>query len=407
MNQFTNLVLQWHHELSNHIVFAVGILLLGGYFLGSLAERLKLPSITGFIIAGLLLGPSCLGFVHHDLDKQLASITEIALSVIALVIGSEFKLSKLRKLGSRIIVITLFQLFATSILVTFALVLAGMSFPVAALLGAIASATAPAATVAIIRSLKARGKFVDYLYGVVALDDAGCIILFGIVAAFAGAHLGGESHFSAAILHSILEIIKVIMAGIVTGLAIHLFVNRLKRKNAVMLVSLGLVMLLCGTAIVFEFSMLLSCMTAGALMVNLSSKNLKVINSLNSLSPPLYAAFFAIAGTELNLGVLTSERVLLLGTIFVFARAVGKYGGVYFGAAVSHSEPLIKNYLGLCMLPQAGVAIGLVLYIQNSGIIPDINMSNMIMNIVLFSVLFNELTGPPLSKFAVIRGAKL
>lgn len=383
------------------------MLLLGGYILGALAEKIKLPSITGFIIAGLLLGPTCLGFVHHDLNEQLGSITEIALSIIALVIGSEFKLSKLRKLGSRIIVITLFQLFATFLLVTIALILVGMKPSIAALLGAIASATAPAATVAIIQSLKARGKFVDYLYGVVALDDAGCIILFGVIAAFAGSHLGGESKFSYTILHSILEIVKAIAAGIVTGILIHTFVRNIRRNNAILLVSLGLVMLLCGTAIVFEFSMLLSCMMAGALMVNLSSKNLKVIESLNTLAPPLYAAFFAIAGTELNLGVLTSGKVLLFGIVFVTARAIGKYGGVYLGAAVSRSESLIKNYLGLCMLPQAGVAIGLVLYIQNSGLIPDIDISNMIMNIVLFSVFFNELTGPPLSKFAVIRGAKL
>lgn len=401
-------LIQLKDEISRHLVFGVGILLMGSYFMGRLAERVNLPAITGFILAGLLLGPSMIGLVHSDLDVTLASVTEIALALIALVIGSEFSLRKLRAIGRPVVIITLFQLFAASILVTAGLVLAGMPLELAAILGTIASATAPAATVAIIRDLKARGPFVDYLYGVVALDDAGCILLFASVAAVASNSLGAGAGMLISIMHALVEIVASIVLGAIAGWLLHLLTRYRKRSNEVMIVSLAMVLVLSAVSNIFHLSALLSSMAAGMVMANLSKKTHSIVSVLDSLSPPLYAAFFAIAGTELKLGVLTSPSILLLGGIFVIARGIGKVAGVRIGAVAAGADPLIRKYLGFGMLPQAGVAIGLVLFLDT---IPYFAMNQQVtatlVNIVLFSVLINELAGPPLSRYAVIRGAKL
>ncbi len=401
-------LMQLRDEFSRHIVFGMGVLLTGSYFMGRLAEKLNLPSITGFILAGLLIGPSCLGLVHTDLEGALASVTEIALALIALVIGSEFRLKKLKSIGKPVLLITIFQMTATFLLVTIGLMLAGMKSEIAALLGAIASATAPAATVAIIRNLKARGPFVDHLYGVVALDDAGCVLLFGLVSAVASNTLGADTGALLTILHAVTEILLSLLIGAVAGWLLHLLTRSSRRKNEMLIICLGILLLLSAVANLFHLSALLAAMTTGAVLTNLSRRTHRIITTMDSLSPPLYASFFAIAGTELNLSILTSGNVLLLGGIFVLARAVGKIGGVFAGASAAGSDRLIKKYLGLGMLPQAGVAIGLVLFLQSMPyFMANTEISATIVNVVLFSVLVNELAGPPLSRYAVTRGATL
>jgi Kef-type K+ transport system membrane component KefB len=305
-------------------------------------------------------------------------------------------------------VITVFQLFAAFIAVTGGLYLAGMNLAFAAIMGAIASATAPAATVAIIRDLKARGPFVDHLYGVVALDDAGCILLFASVTAIASNSLGASAGLLGNILHAMLEIGASIVLGGFAGWFLNFLTKKRTRANEILIITLAVILILSAVSNTFHLSALLSSMTAGAVMANLSRKIHRVVASLDSLSPPLYAAFFAIAGAELNLSIFTSPSILLLGGVFVMARGVGKVLGVRFGAIAAGSDPLIRKYLGFGMLPQAGVAIGLVLFLDT---IPYFAHNHEIMtsliNIVLFSVLFNELAGPPLSRYSVIRGAKL
>lgn len=407
-SDFFAIFLNLREVFSQHIVFGVGILLTGSYFMGRLAERVKLPAITGFILAGLLLGPSCIGLVHQNLDETLASITEIALALIALVIGSEFSLKKLRTIGKSVIIITIFQLIGTFVLVTGGLVLAGLQLEFAAILGAIASATAPAATVAVIRELKARGPFVDHLYGIVALDDAGCVLLFASVAAIAGSSLGSSASLFNTVSHAFVEILASLLLGAFSGWILHLLTRKKRRTNEVMIISLGLILLLSAVSNTLHLSALLASMTAGAVMSNLSRKTHRILNSLDSISPPLYAAFFAIAGTELNLSVLTSGPILLLGGVYVLARAAGKIGGTHLGATAAHSDPLIRKYLGSGMLPQAGVAIGLVLFLDTMPYFTQNHeITSMMINIVLFSVLINELAGPPLSRYAVVHGATL
>jgi Kef-type K+ transport system membrane component KefB len=411
IGDISSYLLALRDTFSVHLVFGVGILLTGSYFLGKLAVRIGVPAITGFIVAGLLLGPSALGFVHENLAESLDMVTELALAIIALVIGSEFNISKLRRIGRAVVVITLAQLLATFLIVTAAVSLTGMlPLPAAALLGAIASATAPAATVAIVRDLKARGPFVDHLYGIVALDDAGCVLLFSVVAAFAGTSMGGASApLLGSILHAMAQICSALLLGALAGFLLHLATKKLERNNEIFIISLGLVCILTAVATSLHISPLLAGMVAGAVLANFSHKSIKVLTVLDSLSPPLYAAFFAIAGTELDFSVFSSGPVLLLGLVFIVARAVGKYGGVLAGAVVARSDRLIKRYLGLAMLPQAGVAIGLALFLQTAPFLQEglHEYSRLMVNVVLLSVFVNELAGPPVSRYAVIRGATL
>ncbi|HDR91281.1 MAG TPA: hypothetical protein ENN75_03420, partial [candidate division Zixibacteria bacterium] len=190
MHSITNIIFAFRDILNQHVIFGVGVLLLGGYFFGKLAQRLKLPAVTGYIVAGLLLGDSFTGLIHVQMTPNLRIITDIALGIIAVTIGGEFNRSKLRRLGMDIVVITAIQLVATFAIVSAALFLFKLPLVYSLLLGAIASATAPAATVVIIQELRARGDYVDTLYGVVALDDAGCVVLFALVFAFVASFAG-------------------------------------------------------------------------------------------------------------------------------------------------------------------------------------------------------------------------
>lgn len=396
--------------VSLHPVFGIGILLVGSWFLGRLAAKIRLPSITGFIIAGVILGPGLLGMVHADHRAEMGIITEVALAVIALVIGGEFSARKLRKTGASVMVIATAQLLLTFLLVTGGLYFSGLAgLPVSAMLGAIATATAPAATVAIVRELKARGPFIDHLYGVVALDDAGCVLIFSLATAFAGASLNqAGAGASAFILHGLREIAGSLALGAAFGAAIRLATSGSDRTNEIYIVSLGLVCLMTALATTYGCSPLLSGMAAGTVLANSPRGSWKVMNTLEQISPPLYAAFFAIAGTELDLSVFASREILTMGAVFVVARALGKYYGVWAGARLSGSDPLLRRYLGFAMFPQAGVAVGLALFVQSVPFLEGFpQLTSIIVSVTLLSVFVNELTGPPISKYAIVRGATL
>ncbi len=418
--------------LGQHALFSLGILLLLGFLAGKLVSRIGLPEITGFIVAGLLIGESFLGLVPHHMDEGLGLITEVALGLIALTIGGEFYWVKLKRLGQAIVVVTLVQLAATFLFVSVALAVLRMPLPFALLLGAIASATAPAATVAIVQSLRARGTFIDYLFGVVALDDAGAVILFGVVFAIASSiladataggvaaaaavdavHAAGSSHGPiTVVLHALAEVGLSIGLGVVTGVFIHLLSRRRSNQNEVMITTLGILFFATALAVVFRLSPLLTNMTAGALIINLSPDNHRIFRILRPLTPPIYALFFVIAGTELRPEVFLDPEIMLFGGAYIIARAIGKYGGVWVGCRVAGTSAAIRNYLGFCMLPQAGVAIGLVLLIEASPAMAALpadmqSVINTMVNIILLSVFVNELIGPPLSRLAIVRGNEM
>mgnify|MGYP006274103311 CR=1 FL=1 len=406
-------ILELRDLLNHHPLFALGILLVIGYGLGKLANTVKLPEITGFIIAGILMGDSVTGIIPRHMGEGLKLVTEIALGLIAVTIGGEFYAVKLRRLGKGIVIITLVQIFATFLVVTVALAVFRMPLPFALLMGAIASATAPAATVAIVQSLRAQGLFVDYLYGVVALDDAGAVVLFGVTFAVASGMLGTEAvNAGALILHAFGEVGLSLVVGVVVGVLVHLTTRRRRNLREVMILTLGFLFLSTAVAIVAHLSPLLANMAVGAVLINLSPDNHRIFRGLEPFTPPIYALFFVIAGTELRPATIVQSGALVLGLVYIISRAIGKYGGVFLGAQISKVAPRIRNNLGVCMLPQAGVAIGLVLLIQASpvtaGLPPEAaRIVETMINIVLFSVFVNELIGPPLSKQAIIRGNEM
>ncbi len=391
-------------------LLVIGLLLLAGTFLGQLAAKFRLPEVTGFVVAGLLMGDAVLGLVHHNHSATLSMVTEVALGLIALTIGGEFYWIKLKRMGKAVLIITAVQLFASFGAVSLSLVLFGMELPFAMMLGAIASATAPAATVAIVQALRARGPFVDHLYGVVALDDAGCVVLFGVVFAVASGMLQPDSSSGAMlVLTACGEVLLSVLLGAVSGLTIHLLTRKRSNTSELLILTLGVFLVTTAIALSLHLSPLLTNMACGALIINMGARNHRIFRSLEPISPPIYALFFVLAGTELEPGVALRGEILLLGSVYVVFRALGKYAGVYVGAVLGKSETAIRNYLGFCMLPQAGVAIGLVLLVENSPLLSSIeagarqNIDTMV-SIVLLAVFVNELLGPPLSRWALIRG---
>ncbi len=408
MNELNSELHHLWEYLHVHPLFAAGVILVAGYYLGRMARVVKLPEITGYIFAGLLVGKSFLHIVPHEVERSLGIFTQIALGLIALTIGGEFSFSKLKRLGKNVAVVTVIQITAAFLMVSLALWALRLPLPVALLAGAIASATAPAATVHIVQTLKAHGTFVDMLYGVVALDDAGCVILFSVIFSMAGSMLGisGSGHgIGAALGHILLEI----GLGAVGGYLIHQATCRLRSENEVQIITLGFFFSYTVLVMGLGMSPLLTNMAAGTILINMSPRNHRIFKALQPITPPLYAMFFVLAGMELDPVQFLNPVILLMGSVYIIFRALGKYGGVYLGCRMVGTDARIRNYLGFCMLPQAGVAIGLMDIVSEmhlgEGTPPEAASAIIALNsIILMSVFINEIFGPPISKFALIRG---
>ena len=397
---------------ANHVIFSVALLLLVGYLMGNLAEKIKLPAITGYIVAGILLGGNALSLIRPENMHMLYVLSEITLSFIAVIIGGEFSFQKLKLYGKNIVILTLAQMLLTFFLVSFGMLLVGLPSYIAFVLGAISAATAPAATVVIVEKLKAKGKFVDYLYGIVALDDAGTVIIFSIAFAISATLMGAANvAISSSVLHAFKEVLFSLVIGILGGLATHYSTIKKRNMNEVKILALGFIFLSTSISLGLGLSPLIANMALGMVLINMSKKNVRILFSFEPLTSPLYAIFFGIAGVELDLAIFSDGSVLLAGFTFIILRAIGKYSGVFLASWGLGMDKNIRNYLGLSLLPQAGVAIGLVLFVQASPVVANLSpgvhleISKMI-NIVLMSVFFNEIIGPPLSKYAIVKNLK-
>ncbi len=403
--------------LAEHPMFTIGVLLFVGYLIGKLATRLHLPAITGYIIAGLLMSHSVTGIFPEGLHDSLRIVTEIALGLVALTIGAEFSLTKLRQIGRHIMIITVCQIVIVFFAVAGLLFAFGMALPFALLLGIIATATEPAATVAEVQTLRARGRFVDYLFSIVALDDASCVILFSLLFAFVSRLLYGAAVEDTMVIVQVLWAIKEIFISLLLGIVAGFILSRMTRNkqgsNEILIIALGILFITTALAVTMNLSPLLTNLAAGSVLINLSPRNHRILRILEPLTPPVYALFFVIAGTELDYRIVMQPGLLLLGLVYVGSRGVAKYAGVYLGCRISRVEPSIRDNLGWCMLPQGGVALGLILLIQSAPIMTRVEMPEVeamlinMLNIVLICVFFSELIGPPLSKMGLIRGAEI
>ena len=415
MDRLLGAVAEFRDLLGTHILFTIGAMLLVGYMAGRLCARIGLPEITGYILAGILVSPTVFGLVPYHLTPSMGVITEVALGLIALTIGSEFSWVKLRRTGREIVMIAVAELVGVYVVVLAALLAVGLELPYALILAAIATASSPAVIVAIVQDLRAHGRFVDYLYGAVALVDAGTVILFGISFSVAVGLMGLSAAGAgpgALVGAALAEVVLSLVAGVIAGILFHAGLRNRGRTNEILLITLGGAFVLTAVAIVFHLSPLLVNMTAGAVLINLSPRHHRVFQTLGPLTPPIYALFFVLAGAELRLGILAQPQILLYGGAYVVSRALAKYGSVWLGAAWAKAPATIRDNLGLCLFPQAGVALGLVLLVQAPPVASLMSADQRLMveamvNVVLLSVFVNQIIGPPLATRAILRGNEM
>lgn len=388
----------------NNILFYLSIVLFVGFIVGKLVSLIKLPNVTGYLIAGLLLGPYILGVIPKDAVSQMGIISNVALGIIAFNIGSEFSIQHLKKLGSKVIIITLLQAIGAFVLVLAAMTLIfNQSFPFSIVIATIATATAPAATLLVIKQYQAKGPVVDTLLPVVALDDAVCIISFSIASSIAKTIINPATSTSIimTILTPLWEIALAIIIGAVGGFIICIFKSKIKNEGELLLVTFATILITVALCSMLNVSELIACMMVGTIVTNLVSNSLSIFKSIDRITLPIYVAFFTLSGAELDLGILRSVGIVGIG--YIVARAAGKIVGAYLGAKLTNMPDTVQKYLGITLLPQAGVAIGLSIAAQS--ILPE--YSSAIRTIVLSATFIYELIGPVLTKIALAKAKEI
>ncbi len=391
------------------LTLGIAILLSAGLLAAKIAQLLKLPSVTGFIVAGLLLGPSFLGFVPYETVGDLEHFTQIALMLIAFGIGEHIELRRLGKVAGDVGYISVVQAVAAFVLVAAgtwitAVLITGNdsssldNFILALLLGAVAVATAPAALLHVVREMGARGVFTSTLMAIVAVDDGIAIMIFGI--AMSVAHqLAAPGTFSTleAVWKCVYEIVFSLGLGVITGLLIDFVLNKLHNRGEMLTGGLAL-LLLCGEITRFlQMSPLLAGMAAGFTIINRAERDVRLFRALNAFEPPIYVLFFTLAGLHLDLSAL--KLAGWIGIVYFVTRVIGKVAGSWLGGIMAGSTATVRNYLGLALIPQAGVAIGLVIMVSNDPRLAA--WSTVITPVVLAGVIFSELLGPLLVRLAI------
>ena len=380
-------------------ILNLGLILLLGLLAERLIQKIKLPTVTAFIIAGILLGPSLLNLINPQLIGSSGLISNIALGIIAFSLGESFLFSSFKEIGRPVIYISLIAALLPCILVTIGLYfLLEQPLYVAILFGAISSATAPAATLMVIREYKARGSLTNTLLGVVAIDDAWCLIVFSLSFAFSKDMLQGEANPSwfKVIYPFIKEIIFVIILGSLTAFTCNFISRYIKLKSDLLIYILGFLLLNTGLALYFHLSLLLTNIIFGAVLVNISTTSFKFFDLIKSVDAPLYLVFFILAGANLEIALL--QGVWIFGLAFIILRSSGKILGAYLGGYLSKAEHKIRKYLGWGLLPQAGVAIGLALIVKEE--FPQVG--NILFPTIIATTVFYEIAGPIFTRYALI-----
>lgn len=383
-------------------LLALAIALSAGLILNRVVKKLGLPNVTGYLIAGLIIGPCLLNLFPKEALADTKVITEVALGFIAFSIGAEFKFADMKRIGASVFTITLFQALAACIFVNIALFILGFPAPVAITLGAIATATAPAATLMVIRQYNAKGPVTGILLPVVALDDAIGLIIFSVSLAVAEVlESGNKLSITTMLIDPIIEIASSIIGGAVIGLILCWAMRYFKSSSNRLCLVITVVIM--GTAIssTLNLSGLLFNMCIGAVLANMRNDFESILAINDQWTPPLFLIFFVISGAELDLKVLPS--VGLLGIAYLIARSLGKYFGALFGSVITHQDENIKKYLGLTLLPQAGVAIGM------SQIVIDALplYGGQIRAVVLSATLIYEFVGPLVTKIALTKAGEI
>lgn len=400
------------------LLLCISVALVAGLLMTRLFKRFHLPDVTSYLIAGVLLGPCLLGrlgvpglgFGSFALVETYQPISDVALGFIAFAIGSEFRLSSLRTTGRAAVIVGIFQALAATLLVDAALLVLhlflGDKLPVSAAitLGAIAAATAPAATLMVVRQYKAKGPLTELLLPVVALDDAVGLVIFAISFGAAQAMESNSASLASIAVEPLLEILLSLALGALLGWVLT-FMERwfLSNRNRVAMiagfvvaaVALSMITLPLG-GLTVKFSSLLVCMMMGTVFCNTCPNSEDLMGRADKWSAPLLTLFFVLSGAELHLDVFTDLAVVGIGVVYILSRSLGKYFGAMASSKAAQCSPAIQKYLGITLLPQAGVALGMA---SQVGVLGDIGST--IRSIVLFGVLIYELVGPTLTKMAL------
>lgn len=386
-----------------NIMLKISIVLAAGLLGGKLANRLKLPNVTGYIIAGLFLGSSFFKLLSEQELAQLDIVSEMALAFIAFSIGSELVYSELRKVGKKIMIITIFEALGAVLLVFVAMFfLFSQPLSFSLVLASMSAATAPAATLLVMRQYRAYGPLTKTIIPVVALDDVLGIVAFGIAIPIARLTMNDAAlSVGQSILHILWEIFGSLLIGGILGLGLTLIGTKLKARDDFQVTALVAIGLGMGCAKVMGLSPLLVNMMVGLMLVNLSPQHEKAFNAINDFVPPFYVLFFALAGAGLDLSVL--KAVGMIGMAYVFARGIGKALGAFVGAVSTKAEKVVSRYLGLALLPQGGISIGLSILVRQQ--LPE--FAKEITTIIMFSVLIYEITGPIFAKIAIQKAGEI
>ena len=402
---------------------SLSIALLAGLLLSRLAKIVKLPAVTAYLISGVLIGPFVLGALGIPgigiTSKQIEGfglISDLALGFIAFSMGNEFRLSQLKKIGKQATVIGVLQALITTVVVDIALIALHfampntLSIPAAIVLASVATATAPAATLMVVKQYKAKGPVTDVLLPVVALDDAVGLVVFAI--SFGIARSMGTAGVSplVIILEPLIEIVLSLLLGFVMGLLFTLCEKYFHSRSKRMAVSVTFVMMTVAiSSLKFEvggihiaFSSLLACMMLGTVFCNICEVSEELMDRADRWTTPVLILFFVISGAELDLSVFTQWTVVVVGIVYIFARSLGKYYGANISARMTKSDPNIVKYLGITLLPQAGGALGMAIKAIELG--PD---GAIVRNITLFAVLIYEIVGPFLTKIALTKAGDI
>ena len=382
-----------NHEFFESVTLSVAVMLFAGFLVTRITKKLKMPNVTGYIFAGILIGPYALNLIPQRIVSGMSFLTDAALAFIAFGAGRYFKISSLKEHGVRTLVITAFEAMTAAALIALAMIY-GFRLPAAfsILLGSIGCATAPASTLMTIRQYHAKGDFVNTIIEVVALDDAIALIAFSISAAVAtNLNDGGAFSLDVAVKPVLLNFAAIAL-GVLFGALLNLFINENRSYDHRLVLAIASIFSLTGFCTAVDISPLLACMAFGAAYVNISG-NQDLFRSVNGFTPPILLMFFVLSGMSLDLPSLKVAGVIGIGYFLI--RIIGKSLGAYVGASLVHAPAATRKYLGLALIPQAGVSIGLAALGQR--ILPE-NLGTLLSTIILSSAVLYELIGPASAK---------
>ena len=405
------------------IFLSLSVALLAGLLLSRLAKKVQLPAVTAYLVAGVLIGPFVLGRIGipgigitGEQIEGFGLISDLALGFIAFSMGSEFRISQLKRIGKQATFVGVFQALFTTVIVDAALIILHLIIPdkfslqSAIVLGSVATATAPAATLMVVKQYKAKGPVTDILLPVVALDDAVGLVVFAVSFGIARSLGTGTVNVTSVILEPVLEVILSLILGFVMGLLFTLCEKYFHSRSKRMAVSITFVMMTVAiSSMSFDigsvhigFSSLLACMMLGTVFCNICEVSEELMERADRWTTPVLILFFVISGAELELSVFADIMVVLIGAIYIISRSLGKYFGAGISARLSKCNPNVVKYLGITLLPQAGVALGMAIKAIELG--PE---GAIVRNITLFAVLVYEIIGPLLTKVALTKAGDI